>query len=133
MIQPALPLIPGLKGKPASQKHAPEQGESEKVESSQKPDTSTAQADIEKVESISTPSAAVNGDNQVHAETTAAASAVTTQSDAHFEEASSEEKDITEQLAGQCAAHENYLCSLLLTSYSRLRFRNSPRAACDNE
>ncbi|KAK5230975.1 hypothetical protein LTR99_000713 [Exophiala xenobiotica] len=99
MIQPALPLIPGLKGKPASQKHAPAQVESEKVESSQKPGTSTAQADIEKAESISTPSAAVNGDNQVHTERTAAAPAVIAQSDAHFEEASSEEKDITEQLA----------------------------------
>ncbi|KAK5467761.1 hypothetical protein LTS15_000734 [Exophiala xenobiotica] len=99
MIQPALPLIPGLKGKPASQKHAPPQAESEKVESSQKPDTSTAQADIEKVESISTPNAAVNGDDQVHTETAAAAPALITQSDAHFEEASSEEKDITEQLA----------------------------------
>jgi hypothetical protein len=133
MIQPALPLIPGLKDKPANKKNAPAQAESGKVESNQKPDTSTAQADIEKAESIPTPSTAVNGDNQVHTERTAAAPAVIAQSDAHFEEASSEEKDITEQLTGQCAAHENYLCSLLLTSYSRLRFRNSPRAACDNE
>ena len=108
MVQPALPLIPALKGKP-SQKPTP------------------AQAETEKVESISTLSTAVNGDNQVHSETTAAAPAAVTELDAPFE-ASSEEKDITE-LAGQCAAHENYLRSL--THHSRFPFRHSSRAACD--
>jgi len=82
MVQPALPLIPGLKGKP-SQKPAP------------------AQAETEKVESISTLSTAVNGDNQVPSDTTAAAPVVVTEPEAPLE-ALPEEKDITE-LAGSSA------------------------------
>ena len=110
MVQPALPLIPALKGKP-SQKPAP------------------AQAETEKVESISTLSTAVNGDNQVPSDTTAAAPVVVTEPEAPLE-ALPEEKDITE-LAGQCAAHENY--SYSLTHHDRFLRRHSSRATRDNE